>query len=33
MGVAAFVTSRAAGPKAGALTLYGIQLALNFAWT
>lgn len=33
MGVAAFVTSRSAGAKGGALTLYGLQLALNFAWT
>ncbi|GBG00368.1 translocator [Raphidocelis subcapitata] len=33
MGVAAYVTTRAGGAKGGAMTLYGLQLALNFAWT
>ncbi|KAI8464942.1 MAG: TspO/MBR family-domain-containing protein [Monoraphidium minutum] len=33
MGIAAFVTMRSGTAKAVPLTLYGIQLALNFAWT
>lgn len=33
MGIASFVVQRSGGKKGGAMTLYALQLALNFAWT